>query len=138
MGLFKASGVSEDCNKAARILKGFVDKGKIPKEVIANAKGVAVFTGFRAGMYLASAGGSVVVVARLPDGSWSPPCAFSVRSGSIGLVYGVDVYDCVCLLNTPDAVKAYSNSEMSLGGAMALVNPELQAVGVCFWFSGVC
>lgn len=71
-------------------------------------------------MYLAGSGGSGVVVARLPDGTWSPPSAFSVRSGSIGLVYGVDVYDCVCVLNTQAAVEAYSKPEMNLGGAVAL------------------
>jgi lipid-binding SYLF domain-containing protein len=96
------------------------DKKKIPMEAVANAKGLAIFSGFRAGMYLAGAGGSGVVVARLPDGSWSPPSAFSVRSGGIGLVYGVDVYDCVCVLNTQAAVDAYTNSEMSLGGSLAL------------------
>ena len=71
-------------------------------------------------MYLAGTGGSGVVVARLPDGTWSPPSAFSVRSGGIGLVYGVDVYDCVCILNTQAAVDAYAKSEMNLGGAVAL------------------
>ncbi|KAM5342268.1 hypothetical protein ACJ41O_013234 [Fusarium nematophilum] len=120
MGLFKASGVRKECDKAAQILKSFVDKGKIPQQVIENCQGVAIFTGFRAGMYLAGAGGSGVVVARLADGTWSPPSAFSVRSGSIGLVYGIDVYDCVCVLNTQAAVDAYKVPEMSLGGAVAL------------------
>ncbi|KAG0649484.1 SH3 domain-containing YSC84 1 [Hyphodiscus hymeniophilus] len=120
MGFFKASGLGKECDKAAQILKSFIDKGKIPKQAIANAYGVAIFTGFRAGMYLAGGGGSGVVIARLSDGSWSPPSAFSVRSGSFGLVYGVDVYDCVCVLNTQDAVDAYTVSEVSLGGAVAL------------------
>lgn len=71
-------------------------------------------------MYLAGSGGSGVVVARLPDGTWSPPSAFSVRSGSVGLVYGVDVYDCVCVLNTEAAVEAYSKPEMKLDGSVAL------------------
>lgn len=71
-------------------------------------------------MYLAGAGGSGIVVARLPDGTWSPPSAFSVRSGSIGLVYGLDVYDCVCVLNTQAAVDSYKTSEVNLGGAVAL------------------
>jgi lipid-binding SYLF domain-containing protein len=71
-------------------------------------------------MYLAGSGGSGVVVARLADGTWSPPSAFSVRSGSIGLVYGADVYDCVCVLNTQAAVEAYTKPEMNLGGAVAL------------------
>jgi len=71
-------------------------------------------------MYLAGSGGSGVVIARLPDGTWSPPSAFSVRSGSIGIVYGVDVYDCVCVLNTDAAVEAYAKPEMNLGAGLAL------------------
>lgn len=97
-----------------------LDKGKIPQEVIANAKGLAIFTAFRAGMYLVGTGGSGLVTARLPDGTWSPPSAFSVRSGGIGLVYGVDVYDCVCVLNTQAAVDAYTNPEVNLDGGFAL------------------
>ena len=91
------------------------DKGRIPAEVIAKAKGVAIFSGFRAAMWLAGAGGSGVVIARLPDGSWSPPSAFSVRSGGLGVVLGADVYDCVCVLNTQEAVNTYMKSETTLG-----------------------
>ncbi|KAH6949269.1 hypothetical protein DER45DRAFT_580973 [Fusarium avenaceum] len=120
MGLFKTTDLREECEKSARILKSFVDKGKIPSNVISNAKGLAIFTGFRAGMYFAGAGGSGVVIARLPDGTWSSPSAFSVRSGSVGLVYGIDVYDCICALNTQEAVDAYKKSEVNLGGAVAL------------------
>ncbi|KAF1993316.1 hypothetical protein P154DRAFT_503700 [Amniculicola lignicola CBS 123094] len=120
MGFFEPSGMGKDCDKAAQILKSFIDKGKIPQQVIADAKGLAIFSGFRGGMYLAGAGGSGVVVARLPDGTWSPPSAFSVRSGSIGIVYGVDVYDCICVLNTQSAVDAYKTSDVSLGGGAAL------------------
>ena len=71
-------------------------------------------------MYFAGSGGSGIVVARLPNGTWSPPSAFSVRSGAIGLVGGVDVYECVCVLNTQDAVDAYSNPEVHLGVGAAL------------------
>jgi lipid-binding SYLF domain-containing protein len=143
MRLFKTSGLDKECDKAAQILKSFtgkccfplrqlllllfireaykpLDKDKIPSQAITEAKGVAVFTGFRAGMYLAGAGGSGVVVARLPDGSWSPPSAFSVRSGGFGIVYGVDVYDCVCVLNSQAAVDAYTKTEVTLGSGVAL------------------
>ncbi|KAF4447961.1 hypothetical protein F53441_8552 [Fusarium austroafricanum] len=120
MGLFKTADLRQESEKSARILKSFVDKNKIPSNVISNAKGLAIFTGFRAGMYFAGAGGSGVVISRLPDGSWSSPSAFSVRSGSVGLVYGIDVYDCICVLNTQEAVDAYKKSEVNLGSAVAL------------------
>lgn len=67
---------------------------------------------------LAASGGSGIVIARLPDGTWSPPSAFSVRSGGVGLVYGIEVYDCVCVLNTDAAVQAYSKPEMKLDGSV--------------------
>ncbi|KAM0240255.1 hypothetical protein ACHAPO_002151 [Fusarium lateritium] len=120
MGLFKTSEFVVECEKSAKILQAFLDKGKIPSNVVKNARGLAIFTGFRAGMYFAGAGGSGVVIARLPDGTWSSPSAFSVRSGSVGLVYGIDVYDCLCILNTAEAVDAYKKSEVNLGGAVAL------------------
>jgi len=72
-------------------------------------------------MWMAGAAGSGVVVSRLADGTWSPPASFSVRSGGVGLVYGVDVYDCICVLNTQAAVDAYTNPEMQLGGAATIV-----------------
>lgn len=137
MGPFSTSGVQKESDKAAQILKSFIStyrtstssshiqnsrivgKGKIPTEAFKHAKGLAIFSAIRAGMYLTGSGGSGVVVARLPDGSWSPPSAFSVRSGGIGLVYGVDVYDCVCVLNTDAAVEAYSKPVMRFDGAVA-------------------
>ncbi|KAL2065790.1 hypothetical protein VTL71DRAFT_3460 [Oculimacula yallundae] len=120
MGLFTSSSVEKESNKAAQILNGFISKKKIPTEAIQNAKGIAIFSAIRGGMWVAGSGGSGIVVARLPDGSWSPPSAFSVRSGGVGIVWGVDMYDCVLLLNTDAAVTAYSKSESNLGGGVAL------------------
>lgn len=44
---------------------------------------------------LAGAGGAGVVVAKLPDGTWSPPSAILPYNMSAGLMFGVDVYDAV-------------------------------------------
>ncbi|KAK3053065.1 hypothetical protein LTR09_005691 [Extremus antarcticus] len=112
-----SSKMQDECEKAAKVLKSFIDKKKISPAIIANAKGLAIFSGFRGGMYLAGAGGSGVVIARLPNNTWSAPSAFSVRSGSVGIVYGFDMYDCVCVLNTPAAVDAYAHPEVDLGMA---------------------
>lgn len=135
MGLFHTSKLDEECDKAAKVLRGFtctlplllsethhsltrrLAKSKIPAEVLASAKGLAIFSGFRGGMYIAGAGGSGVVIARLPDGSWSPPSAFSVMSGSFGVIWGFDMYDCVCVLRSQEAVDAYAKPEVDLGAA---------------------
>ena len=71
-------------------------------------------------MYFAGTAGTGIIVARLSDGTWSPPSAFSVRSVGVGLVYGVDVFDCICVLNTQAAVDAYQQSGVNLGGRMDL------------------
>jgi len=90
------------------------DSREIPAEVISQAKGLAIFSAFRAGMYFAGTSGHGIVIARLPNGSWSPPSGFSVKSAGVGLVYGVDIFDCVCVLNTPEAVNAYKTSDFSM------------------------
>ncbi|CAJ2500511.1 Uu.00g033640.m01.CDS01 [Anthostomella pinea] len=135
---FLPSSLDKECDRAARILKSFTGvsgtptsagkgKAKIPTTVIANAKGLAIFTGFRAGMWLSGAGGSGIVVARLPDGTWSPPSGFTVRSGGMGIVFGVDVYDCVCVLNTPAAVEAYTRPRLAIGSEVTAAAGPLNA-----------
>jgi lipid-binding SYLF domain-containing protein len=60
------------------------------------------------------------VIARLADGQWSPPSAFSVKSAAFGLTLGIDHFDCICVLNTQEAVDAYRTSELTMGGRMDL------------------
>jgi SH3 domain-containing YSC84-like protein 1 len=96
------------------------DEKKIPAEVLNNAKGIAIFSAFRAGMWFAGTAGSGVVLARLADGTWSPPSAFSVKSAAFGVTLGIDHFDCVCVLNTKEAVDAYRTPELTMGGRMDL------------------
>ncbi|KAL1890936.1 hypothetical protein Sste5346_007933 [Sporothrix stenoceras] len=98
--------------------KAFV---KIPQEAIRDAAGIAIFTTFRTGIHISGAGGSGVVVARLPDGGWSPPSGFLVHTLGAGLLVGLDIYDCVCILRTPAAVEAFTKARVSLGGEVGLV-----------------
>ncbi|KAK8001042.1 hypothetical protein PG991_013264 [Apiospora marii] len=94
---------------------------KIPAEAIQRAKGLAIFTTFRTGLHFSGAGGSGIVVARLPDGSWSPPSGFLVHTLGAGFMIGLDIYDSVCVLNTEDAVRAFTRPRLSLGGEIAVV-----------------
>lgn len=94
---------------------------KIPQKAIATAAGLAIFTTFRTGLHFSGAGGSGVLVARRPDGSWSPPSGFLVHTLGAGLLVGLDIYDCVCVLRTPEAVAAFARARLSLGGEVGLV-----------------
>ncbi|KXJ85334.1 hypothetical protein Micbo1qcDRAFT_112707, partial [Microdochium bolleyi] len=140
------TSLDKECDKCARILKSFVhsihypgpapkiDKAtnkpitsssivKIPPSVIAQAKGLAIFTAFRTGgPQIGGAGGSGIVTVRLPDGSWSPPSGILPNNLSLGLMLGLDVYDCVCVLNTQQAVDTFTKrARFSLGGDIAMV-----------------
>ncbi|KIH92045.1 hypothetical protein SPBR_02894 [Sporothrix brasiliensis 5110] len=102
---------------------------KIPPEAIRDAAGLAIFTTFRTGVHISGAGGSGIVVARLPDGGWSPPSGFLVHTLGAGLLVGLDIYDCVCVLRTPAAVAAFTKARVSLGAEVGLVAGPVGAGG---------
>ncbi|KAM0354238.1 hypothetical protein ACHAPU_001279 [Fusarium lateritium] len=139
------STMDKECSKAARVLHSFTNlssstsptaKGplhptgltrkslvKIPPTVYQRAAGLAIFNVLRAGSGHGSfSGGSGVVIARRPDGTWSPPSSFLVSSLGAGFVFGLDLYDCVCVLNTPEQVAAFTKPRLSLGaeGSIAI------------------
>ncbi|KAH6889773.1 hypothetical protein B0T10DRAFT_40318 [Thelonectria olida] len=139
------TSMDKECNKAARILHSFTQLDasappksngpmhptgltrksmvKIPRSVLRNCAGLAIFNVLRAGACHSSlAGGSGVVVARRADGTWSPPSAFIVTTLGAGFMFGLDVYDCVCVLNTQEQVNAFAKPRVSLGaeGSIAM------------------
>ncbi|KAI1255798.1 hypothetical protein MGN70_002538 [Eutypa lata] len=103
---------------------------QIPRTAIATAQGLAIFTTLRGGFHLSGAAGSGLVVARLPDGTWSPPSAFSVTALGAGIVAGIDIQDCVCVLHTREAVEAFTRPRWSLGAEVGVTaGPVGGAVG---------
>ncbi|KAK7994756.1 hypothetical protein PG990_013529 [Apiospora arundinis] len=95
-------------------------RAKIPAEVIQNAKGLAIFTTMRAGMWVSGSAGSGVVMARLPDGTWSPPSAFSAYTVGAGVILGADHTESVCVLNTDDAVRAFTQEKFGFGAGLSV------------------
>jgi SH3 domain-containing YSC84-like protein 1 len=77
-------------------------------------------------------GGNGVIVARLPDGSWSPPAAIEVASlGLLGLGTGLDLVEAVMVLPTAQAVENFKDSFLiSLGyGAGYSLGPWGRGLG---------
>ncbi|KAK8029607.1 hypothetical protein PG993_010898 [Apiospora rasikravindrae] len=107
---------NSDTNKKSRGL------AKIPAEVIQQAKGIAIFTTVRAGMWVSGSAGSGVVMARLPDGSndWSPPSAFSAYTVGAGVILGADHTESVCMLNTDEAVRAFTQDKFGFGAGLSV------------------
>ncbi|KAH7032654.1 uncharacterized protein B0I36DRAFT_347837 [Microdochium trichocladiopsis] len=104
---------------------------QIPPHVMASAKGLAIFTTFRAGgLHLSGARGSGVVIARLPSTEsdvgrqWSPPSGFIVQSVGAGLRggggAGSEFNDCVFVLTTDAAVDAFTRPKLGLGSEIGV------------------
>ena len=61
--------------------------------------------------------GSGIVIARLPDGSWSAPSCIMTGGVGWGLQIGADVTDFVIVLNSEEAVRAFSiGGNVTIGG----------------------
>ncbi|KAK1775434.1 DUF500 and UBA/TS-N domain-containing protein-containing protein [Copromyces sp. CBS 386.78] len=105
----------------------------IPSKVIAKAQGLAIFTTVRAGFQVTGASGSGILIARLPDGTWSPPSGIHVHSIGAGFVVGLDIYDCVVVINSKDALDAFTRTRLSLGSDLAVTAGPWGAGGALDW-----
>ncbi|MCJ1312293.1 hypothetical protein MMC25_005967 [Agyrium rufum] len=122
------SSMKSECKKAGKILASFVDPRQafgpdkiIPPHILANAKGLAILTVIKAGFLGSARFGSGLVVARLPDGSWSAPSAVVTGGGGFGGQIGFELTDFVFILNTPDAVRSFAQAgSITLGGNVSI------------------
>lgn len=86
--------------------------------------GLAVFQVLKAGFVFSGKAGSGLVIARLPDGSWSAPSCIATGGVGWGLQIGADITDFVVVLNSEDAVRAFS-----LGGNVTIAGNISAAAG---------
>lgn len=93
----------------------------IPPHVLKNAKGLAIITVLKAGFLFSGRAGSGVIVARLPDGTWSPPSAIVTAGAGVGGQIGAELTDFVFILNTQAAVESFAQlGSVTLGTNMSL------------------
>jgi lipid-binding SYLF domain-containing protein len=95
-----------------------------------NAVGIAIFTTMRTGLWVSGAGGSGVLVARKEDGSWSPPSGILLHTAGLGFLVGVDIYDCVLVINNRKALEAFTKMRATVGGEISAVAGPVGAGGV--------
>ena len=118
----KASDEQDQIHQAAAIMHRFrsMPERQIPREVLRDAKGLAILTVVKGGFIWSVKGGEGVVVARRRHG-WSGPSF--IRTGGIGFgaQIGGEVSQIVLVLNTSDAVRAFeSGTNVQLGGALSV------------------
>jgi lipid-binding SYLF domain-containing protein len=114
-----------EADKAAKILESFLADpdhpesalNSIPKAVLQRARGFAIFQVLKAGFVFSGKAGSGLVIARLPDGSWSAPSCIATGGVGWGLQIGADITDFVIVLNSEDAIRAFSiGGNVTIGG----------------------
>ncbi|KFZ25378.1 hypothetical protein V502_00144 [Pseudogymnoascus sp. VKM F-4520 (FW-2644)] len=151
---FWPTELDKESDKAARILRSFCKDGfykeeklppsevgpnqnakqrvlmKIPPNVVKNAVGMAIFTTMRTGLWVSGAGGSGVLVARLEDGSWSPPSGIMLHTAGIGFLVGIDIYDCVVVINSKKTLESFTKIRATVGGEISAVAGPVGVGGV--------
>ena len=116
------AGMQGDVDQAVAILQRFkeIPEKSIPPAVLKGAKGLAILTIAKAGFIVSARGGTGVVVARVGKG-WSGPSAIGTGGAGFGFQIGAQVSEFVIILNTPDAVKAFSQGgNISLGADLSV------------------
>ncbi|KAH8735912.1 hypothetical protein BGZ61DRAFT_339357 [Ilyonectria robusta] len=147
---FWPAALDGECEKAARILKSFSTDGylapvedydgqplpddpqtpaqmtkKIPRRIIQNAAGIAIFTCMRSGLWMTGSGGSGILIARKSDGTWSPPSGIMLHTPTLSFIIGVDIYDCVLVINNLAALESITRPRVTLGEDVGLTSGPL-------------
>jgi SH3 domain-containing YSC84-like protein 1 len=120
------ASMQDDVNQAVTIIQRFQEMPDraIPDRVLRDAKGLAILTVTKAGFIGSARGGSGIVVARTAKG-WSGPSAIGTGGLGVGFQAGVEITEFVIVLNTQEAVNAFSKGgNVTLGGNLsAAVGP---------------
>ncbi|MBW0493635.1 hypothetical protein O181_033350, partial [Austropuccinia psidii MF-1] len=145
--LFRPASLDQECDKSARILYTFTQRGldptspahspskkstpdrqiqfmtkKIPRHIIQQAEGLAIFTLFRSSSDSLHSSGSGIVIARDSPTTWGPPSAILTHATHLPFLAGVNVYDVVLVLRTHQALMAFAQSKLSIGSELLVVN----------------
>ena len=115
------AGVQDDVDQAVTIIQRFqaIPERAVPDWVLRNAKGLAILTVTKAGFIGSARGGSGIVIARTEKG-WSAPSAIGTGGLGVGFQAGVEITEFVIVLNTQEAVEAFSKGgNLTLGANLS-------------------
>lgn len=104
------AGMQDDVDQAITIFERFQDipEKSVPRSVLRDARGIAILTIMKAGFIFSGRGGTGIVVARTGKKGWSGPSAIGTGGAGFGLQIGAQVSEFVMILNTAEAVNAFS------------------------------
>ncbi len=114
---FCGNELQRDIDRATAIIQDFkaMPETSIPQDVLKKAKGLAILNIVKAGFFFSGRGGIGLVIAKTFHG-WSAPSAVGVGGAGFGFQIGAEITDFVLVLNTQDAVDAFSKgTNVALG-----------------------
>ncbi|GAA6002318.1 hypothetical protein JCM10207_001061 [Rhodosporidiobolus poonsookiae] len=144
----------QECDKCIRILKAFTVDGvaqkveekdangkakkgkvfmKIPASILADpeTRGVVIYASQRMGTPpFGGSGGSGLIMAKLPDGSWSAPSAIAPGNFSAGLLFGIDLFEAVLIIRSEAAMEAFYTHKVTLGAEIGVSAGPYGAGGI--------
>jgi SH3 domain-containing YSC84-like protein 1 len=116
--------LEKEIKKATAMLYGFkntLGEETIPRELLDIAKGVVFFTIVKVGFMFTGRYGTGLVVAKLPDGTWSAPSAVQMSGVGWGLQIGAELTDVMLILSSDSAVNAFkSRAQVSVGAELGV------------------
>ncbi|KAG1684891.1 hypothetical protein DVH05_010185 [Phytophthora capsici] len=119
------NSLNKECCNAADIIGNFFrnDWGAsadraIPVAILQKAHGLAIMTVVKAGFLISGKIGTGLVVAKLPDGSWSAPSAIGTFGLSGGFELGGELVEVMIILGSEGAVKVFHKPQVNLGAGL--------------------
>ena len=113
----QAATEQELVDQSVKILRQFYEmpESLIPRQVMQDARGLAIMRVIKVGFGVSGKGGQGVVVARTPQG-WSAPSFIGLGGAGWGLQIGAEMTDFIFVLNNDAAVRAFSrDGNLKLG-----------------------
>uniref|UniRef100_K3WU82 EF-hand domain-containing protein n=1 Tax=Globisporangium ultimum (strain ATCC 200006 / CBS 805.95 / DAOM BR144) TaxID=431595 RepID=K3WU82_GLOUD len=131
-----SSSMEKEIQKAANIINAFFDSrvdadSAIPVELVRNCAGLAFLTVVKAGLIWTGKLGTGVVIARMEDGSWSPPSGIGTAGVGFGAEIGGEIIDFMIVLGSESALATFKKgTQVSIGAGLDLaVGPVGRAAG---------
>ncbi|CCI46817.1 unnamed protein product [Albugo candida] len=122
-----SNSLVKECQNAADIIGNFfrnewgssADRS-IPITFLEKAHGIALMTIIKAGFLVTGKIGTGLVIAKLPNGSWSAPSAIGTIGLGGGLEIGGEIVEVMIILGSESAVKVFHKPQINLGGGLDL------------------
>lgn len=120
-----SSNLNKECRNAADIIGNFFrnewgasSDRSIPVAFLQKAHGLAIMTIVKAGFLITGKVGTGLVVAKLPDGSWSAPSAIGTFGLGGGFEIGGELVEIMIILGSEGAVKVFHKPQVNLGAGL--------------------